>query len=92
MKNNIATFLQKLHEAGFTQQEIADKIAVSVQTVNRFKSGKITPSIQTLCKIADAFGVTTDAVLGREAVTVQENIKRPWQRKKAVCEASSLTT
>jgi len=90
MKNNIATFMQLLRDAGYTQDEIASKIGVSNPTINKFMSGKIVPSIQTLIKIADAFGVTTDAVLGREPAKVAENIKRPWERKKATCENSIL--
>jgi transcriptional regulator with XRE-family HTH domain len=92
MKTNIGTFLQKLREAGYTLEEIASKIDVSTQTISKLLSGKMGPSVETLIRIAEAFSVTTDAVLGREPATVQENVKKPWQRMKATCETSSLTT
>ncbi len=48
-----------------TQQEAANKIGVSRQNVGRWLSGDITPDIETLCKIADAYNVSTDYLLGR---------------------------
>ncbi len=48
-----------------TQQEAADKIGVSRQNVGRWISGDTTPDINTLIKIADAYDVSTDYLLGR---------------------------
>ena len=91
MKNKITTFLQILSNAGYTQQEIADKIGVSVTTINRFMAGKISPSIDTLVNIADAFSVSTDAVLGREPAEITMNVKKQWERKKALCASTTIT-
>ena len=89
MKTTISTFLQLLCEAGYTQEEIAEKIGVSGPTINRYLAGKINPTVETLCKIADAFSVSTDAVLGREPATIIKNVRKPWERKKASCNAST---
>lgn len=90
MKTNISTFLQLLHEQGYTQKEIGEKIGISEPTVNKYAKGKKSPSIETLVKIAEAFSVTTDAVLGREPAAVSENVRKPWERKKAACENSVM--
>lgn len=50
---------------GETQQTAADKIGVSRQNIGKWLSGSTTPDIDTLCRIADAYNVTTDYLLGR---------------------------
>lgn len=50
---------------GETQQTAADKIGVSRQNIGKWLSGSTTPDIETLCRIADAYNVTTDYLLGR---------------------------
>lgn len=62
-----------------TQQEAAEKIGVSRQNVGRWLSGETTPDIETLCKIANAYDVSTDYLLGRTKIKTTdpklENIK-----------------
>ena len=50
---------------GETQQVAADKIGVSRQNIGKWLSGSTTPDIDTLGKIADAYNVSTDYLLGR---------------------------
>ena len=45
-----------------TQQELADKIGVTRQTVNAIELGKYSPSLEVAFKIADVFGVPLDQV------------------------------
>jgi putative transcriptional regulator len=40
-----------------TQQELADKIGVTRQTVNAIELGKYSPSLEVAFQIADVFGV-----------------------------------
>ena len=40
-----------------TQQELADKIGVTRQTVNAIELGKYSPSLEVAFRIADVFGV-----------------------------------
>ncbi len=42
---------------GFTQKELAKRLAVAETTVNRYESGEQNLTIETLQKIADALGV-----------------------------------
>lgn len=52
-----------------TQQELADRIGVTRQTVNAIELGKYSPSLEVAFKIADVFGVPLDQVFQYENVT-----------------------
>ena len=70
---------------GATQQEVANLVGVSRQNVGKWISGETTPDINTLVKIADAYGVSTDYLLGRKEV------KSMNTQLKAVCEFTGLS-
>ena len=68
-----------------TQQAIADKVGITRQNVGKWLSGETTPDINTLGKIADAYGVSTDYLLGRTPnKTTNTDIK-------SVCEYTGLS-
>jgi transcriptional regulator with XRE-family HTH domain len=51
--------LRKLRKrAGLSQSEVARRIGVTSEMVCRLEGGTARPSIQTLAKLADLFGVT----------------------------------
>ncbi len=54
MKNRIK-ILRAMHD--FTQQDLADKIQVSRQTINTIEKGKYIPSTLLALKMADVFKV-----------------------------------
>lgn len=68
-----------------TQQMAANKIGVSRQNIGKWLTGSTTPDIDTLCRIADAYNVSTDYLLGR---TPNKTINPTLQ---AVCEYTGLT-
>ena len=45
-----------------TQQELADRIGVTRQTVNAIELGKYSPSLEVAFRIADVFDVAVDQV------------------------------
>lgn len=49
-----------------TQQAVANYINCSSVVYSRYESGKRQPSIETLLKLAELFGVTLDFLLGRQ--------------------------
>ncbi|MCG8416468.1 MAG: helix-turn-helix domain-containing protein [Proteobacteria bacterium] len=49
---------------GLTQEGAAEKIGVSVEFYSRIERGRALPSLKTLIRIAVAFGVSTDKLLG----------------------------
>lgn len=48
-----------------SQADLANELGVSRLTVARWELGESTPSVDTITKIADFFGVSTDYILGR---------------------------
>ena len=49
-----------------TQEELADKIGVTRQTVNAIELGKYSPSLEVAFRIADVFGLPLDQVFRYE--------------------------
>jgi len=56
----------KREELGMTQQEIAEKLFVSRQTVSRWESGSRCPDLITAKKIAIVLGITVDDLVPSE--------------------------
>lgn len=63
----IKNFLKGLKEKGWKQKEIAEKIGIAPNFISVLSRGG-NCSIETVIKIANAFKVTTDEVLGRTQV------------------------
>ncbi|WP_050696682.1 helix-turn-helix domain-containing protein [Anaeromassilibacillus senegalensis] len=59
---------------GLNQVELAKKIGVKKQSISNWENDNILPSIEMLVKIADYFQVSTDYLLGREALPHQDGI------------------
>lgn len=51
--------------ARLSQQEVADKIGKSVASVKAWEEGENAMSIEALYDLADLYGVSTDALMGR---------------------------
>ena len=52
---------------GMSQVEFANLVGVTKQCVSNWENDNVLPSIEMLTKIADAFNVSTDKLLGRES-------------------------
>ena len=51
---------------GLNQTETAQKIGISRISYNKYELGQVEPDIQTLCRIADYYGVTLDYLCEHE--------------------------
>ena len=51
---------------GFTQQEMADAIMITMRQYQNYEGGQAKPTIDGLLKIADFLQVSTDFLLGRD--------------------------
>ena len=60
LSNNIRRL--RFERKEMTQQELADRIGVTRQTVNAIELGKYSPSLEIAFKIAEVFGVSLDQV------------------------------
>ncbi len=77
---NIQNFRKKL---GLNQEELAQKIPVSRQTVSQWENGQTVPSIDNLIILKEIFGVSVDEILGvdcaepeKEEETASEPVPR----------------
>jgi transcriptional regulator with XRE-family HTH domain len=53
-------------KAGWSQQKLAEETGLSYSVVTKIEQGTAKqPTIQTMIKIADAFGVSLDELVGR---------------------------
>lgn len=56
--------LKKLRkETGTTQRQLAEAVAVSQQSINKYENHDIEPDIATLIRIADYFHTTVDHII-----------------------------
>ena len=67
IRNNIRT-LRFLHEE-MTQQQLAEKVRVTRQSIIAMEQGKYTPSLELAFRIARAFNTTVEAVFFLEETT-----------------------
>ena len=81
--NEVAKNIKKIRvSSGMTQEDLAEKIFVTRQTISNWENGKSQPDVQTLTSLADSFGVeVSELIYGR---------KRPYIRfqKKYILTAS----
>lgn len=56
--------LRKLHD--FSQEELAEMVGVSRQTLSKYETGESLPDIEKCKLLADAFGVTLDDLISYE--------------------------
>lgn len=75
--NTITHYRKKL---GITQEQLAQKLEVTNQAVSKWETDQCCPDVALLPKLADIFGVTIDALFGRETQKVRQPAKElPWE-------------
>ncbi len=52
-------------EKNVSQQQLADVVGVSQQSINKYENHSVEPDIDTLIKISDFFSVSVDFLIGR---------------------------
>ena len=58
-------------EFNISQQQLADVIGVSQQSINKYENHNVEPDIETLKAMANYFNVSIDYLVGYEKETVQ---------------------
>jgi len=57
---------QTRKEKGYTAQQMADKLTISLSTYRKYESGHRSPNLEMLSKIADILEVSVDYLLCRD--------------------------
>ena len=67
MKNEMLDFGRRLamsrKKYGLTQMELAEKLGIAVETVKYYETQSKNPTLATLQKVSDVFGITIDELL-----------------------------
>lgn len=64
LSENIFRYRRSL---GLSQEQLAERIGVSRQTVSKWEGGQSTPDVERLVVLADCFGITVDTLIRGEA-------------------------
>lgn len=51
---------------GYSQQDVAEKLNYSQQTIHKWENDQTKPDYQSLIKLADFYGVSLDELVGHE--------------------------
>lgn len=62
------------NEKGLTQQELADKIGKSINSVKKYESGYTKPPIDVINKIASVLGISINQLIGEKKKTITQEI------------------
>lgn len=84
-KNAFALRLKNLMDDTTTQQQLADVLNITRQTVSLYLNGSSLPPIEKLVEIANYFNVSTDYLLGLS------DVKTPQIDIRAICEYTGLS-
>ncbi len=68
---------QLRRQMGLTQEALAQKLGVTNQAVSKWESGQCCPDIELLPRLAEVFGVSIDALFGRENPRPEEQEPQP---------------
>ncbi len=74
MNETMGSIIARLRkEKGLTQEQLANELGISYQAVSKWENELSSPDISALPLLADIFGVTVDALFGREPEKQEEN-------------------
>lgn len=71
---------EKRAEHELTQEELSEKIFVSKKTISNWETGKTTPDLDSLIRLANLFDLSLDNLL-LEGSSIVENIKHDMELK-----------
>ncbi len=80
------------NEKGIYQKELAAYLQVSIGTISNYEKDRHFPDQDTLCKIADYFGVTIDYLLERNSFRYNpQMLCRPFTEQYTISDFINIT-
>lgn len=80
---------------GISQQQLADVIGTSQQSINKYENHSVEPDIQALIKLADFFETTIDYLVGHTSSAMDpippEGIELSKEENMLICEYRRLS-
>ncbi len=85
MKLNIGTVIRDRRRAmDLTQEQVADRLGVTCQSVSRWENGATYPDIEFLPDLADLLEVSLDEMMGRTGIARERRYARLWKEGEAL--------
>lgn len=89
MNETMGSIIARLRrEKGWTQEQLANELGISYQAVSKWENELSSPDISALPLLADLFGVSVDALFGRESAAITEEALVPAPEAEAREETS----
>ena len=81
MNETMGSVIARLRkERGLTQEQLANELGISYQAVSKWENELSSPDISALPLLADIFGVSIDALFGRETAKEETALAVPEER------------
>lgn len=82
---DIAERLQELRKkAGYSQEQVAEKLGISRQAISKWESGQGKPEIDNVVKLTEIYGVSADYILlgieNRTTTTEKKKINKEYRK------------
>ena len=85
MKLNIGNVIRDRRRAmDLTQEQVAERLGVTCQSVSRWENGTTYPDIEFLPELADLLEVSLDEMMGRTGIARERRYVRLWAEGKAM--------
>ena len=85
MKLNFSENLRRLRRGqDLTQEQLAERLGVSFQTVSRWETGTVYPDIELLPVLSELFNVTVDELIGCDSARREERLNTAWDKYNAI--------
>lgn len=85
MKLNIGTVIRDRRRAlNITQEQLAERLGVTCQSVSRWETCMTYPDIEFLPVLADLFGITLDELMGHTKSAREMRLARLWEEQKSI--------
>ncbi len=85
MKLNIGPTIRDRRRAlDMTQEQLAERLGVTCQSVSRWENGTTYPDIEFLPLLADLFGITLDELMGHTQSAKEQRLSRLWDEGEAI--------